>query len=484
MILVFAFGFAIPSMAVDSTCAKVEYSGNSKEYSTFSLAWNSAVDAAKTGNSVVFTIYKDWDSDDKGSFGTGSAYSAGALYCNYKGDITIDLNGCAINRNLYTPQGNGSVIYTNSKLTIIDSNHDNASSYGDIKGGIITGGSNTSSGGGICVSDSATLNLKGITILNCVSTDEGGAIAVDSESATVNIEDVAFYNNRTYDSSTECYGGAIYNDGGTLNIKNSLFEGNYSEDDGGAIYDDGGKISVKDTKFYSNSSNEEGGAIFLNDTENASIDRCAFVQNTANENGGAVYVDSVGSSAFFNDCKMHYNDAKEDGGAVYINCDKVFINSGEYTKNTAGKNGGGIYVDSMNDVNAYGKMIVSDNTVGGKQNDLCLQNGTFSEAYIYCGGFTEGASVWLCSTDNGSHLAITGIDKYQFNNYIHFDEGYGLDRIEEHKISDNGIRAEGSALGNGNIILICVLAAIVVIAAVAMIIYSKKKKKGVSANAD
>ncbi|MCQ2470806.1 MAG: hypothetical protein MJ147_02070 [Clostridia bacterium] len=458
-------------MAVSTIDAVVEYGGNVKEYTTFSSAWNAATNAAKYGNNVVFKLCKDWN-------------SSGIIYCNFDGDITIDLNGHAINRNISAPKNGGEVICAESNLTIIDSNHDNASSYGDIKGGIITGGANTSAGGAICVHDSATVNIKGITILNCVSTDEGGAIAIDSENATVNIEDVAFYNNRTYDASTECYGGAIYNDGGTLNIKNSLFEGNYSEDDGGAIYDDGGKLNIKDTTFYFNSSNEEGGALFLNDTKTDSIDRCTFKQNTANEDGGAVYVESVENNAFFNECKMHYNDAKENGGAVYINCDKVFLNSGEYTKNTAGENGGGIYVDSMNDVNAYGKLIVSDNTVNGKQNDLCLQNGTFSEAYIYCGGFTDGASVWLCSTDNNSRLAITGIDKYQFNNYIHFDEGYGLDRIEEHKISDKDIRAEGSALGNGNIILICVLSAIVVIAAVAMIIYSKKKKKGVSANAD
>lgn len=476
MLLVFTLSFVVPSSAADDSLrATVKYGSEVKNYTSFKDAWNSAVDAAGSQKDVVFTLYKNWQADSNGSFGSGSGFKDGAIYYNKQNNITIDLNGCTIDRNMYIPIDGGAVIYVASKMTVIDSKPDEYSSAGIVRGGVITGGANNERGGGIVISDGATLNFNGGTILNCVSTDDGGAIGIEGEKAKLNVDGGSFYGNRTYDASGECCGGAVYADKASINIKNAVFEGNYAEDKGGAIYAVGGNFSVTGTEFYSNSSLEEGGAVYLTDEQKTSFEKSVFVKNKSADNGGAIYIDS-NAGTYLTDCRMCYNTSENNGGALFVNGDKTFINSGEYRFNSASVYGGGIYVDSAYDINAAGKLIINDNTAKNKSGNLCLQNGTFSTAYLFCGGFYEGSSVSIGSTDNGSRLAISGIDKYQYNNYIRFDDGFTSDKIEQHKVTDEGIRAEGSALGNGNVIIVAVLSGLIIVAVIGMTIYSKKKK--------
>ena len=174
---------------------------------------------------------------------------------------------------------------------------------------------------------------------------------------------------------------------------------------------------------------------------------------------------------------MYYNHAASEGGAVFINADKVFFIGGCIQYNTASKYGGGIYVDSMYDINASGKLVIKDNTVNGKASDVCLQDGTASTAYLYCGGLYEGSSVWLCSNETGSQLAIKGIDKYQYTNYIHFDDGFTAGKINSSSVSSDNIRAIASVLGNGNIIYICIAMLIIMITAVVTVSVKRKKER-------
>lgn len=466
MLLVFALSFAVPSSAADaSTCATVKYGSEEKNYTSFKDAWNSAVDAAGSQKDVVFTLYKNWQADSNGSFGSGAGFKDGAIYYNKQNNITIDLNGCTIDRSIYTPIDGGAVIYVASKMTVIDSKPDEYSSAGIVKGGVITGGANNERGGGIVISDGAALIFNGGTILNCVSTDDGGS----------------FYGNRTYDASGECCGGAVYADEASINIKNAVFEGNYAENDGGAIYAVDGDLSVEGTEFYSNSSRKEGGAVYLTGEQKTSFEKCVFEKNKSADNGGAIYIDS-NTGTYLTNCRMYYNTSENNGGTLFVNGEKTFINNGEYRFNSASAYGGGIYVDSAYDINVSGKLIITDNTVKDQSSNLCLQNGTFSTAYLFCGGLYDGSSVSIGSTDSSSRLAISGIDKYQYNNYIRFDDGFTVDRIEQHQTSDEGIRAEGSALGSGNFIIVAVLTGIIIVAVIGITVYSKKKRKGAAVN--
>lgn len=481
LIIAFALSMSLSILSyAEDTCATVISNGSSVSYSSFSEAWSKAVELGNSGE-VTFVLNKDWQADASGSLGSGSGFNNGALTYSGGNNLTIDLNGCSIDRNLFKPTSGGNVLYVNSTVTITDSRSDEYTVSKLFKGGAIKNGSNSSRGGGIVVADNATLNFNGGTILNCVSTDDGGAISISGSGAHLNVDGGSFYGNRTYDSSGECCGGAVYSDAATVKINNSVFEGNYAEDNGGAIYANNGSVSVTSSLFCSNSSIEEGGAVFADGSVTTEFRSCLFSRNTAsNDDGGAVYCDS-NSGTYFYDCQMNYNYAASEGGAVYINADKVFFIGGSIQYNTAAKYGGGIYVDSLYDINASGKLIIKDNTVNGKASDVCLQDGNASTAYLYCGGFYEGSSVWLCSSGTGSRLAIKGIDKYQYNNYIHFDDGYTAGKINSSSVSSDNIRAIASAFGNGNVLYICIALLIILISAI-VTASVRRKKKGANKN--
>ncbi len=474
----------IPAYAVENpTCAIVTI-GNSNNgtveisYLSFEEAWNKAVEAG-ADSEVTIKLYKNWTGNDSGSLGSGAGFQNGALCYSGAKNLTIDLNGYSIDRNLFKPASGGAVIKVNSTLTIVDSRSDEYTVSNLFKGGTIQNGANSDRGGGIVVADNATLNFNGGTILNCVSTDDGGAISASGSNAKVNINGGGFYGNRTYDASTECCGGAIYGNKATVTVSNATFEDNYAEDDGGAIYVYDGSLTVSSSSFYSNSSKEEGGAVWVGGSAKTTISNSRFERNSSTgDDGGAVYCDSS-SGTYLYDCQMAYNYSASEGGAVHINADRVFVVGGSYQYNTADEYGGGIYVDSMNDINAAGTLVIQNNTSKGKASDLCLQDGAASTAYLYCGGFNAGSSIWLCSNDTNSQLAIKGIDKIQYNNYIHFDDGFTQDKVSASTASDKDIRAVASAFSNGNILFICISGVLIMVFLVFLTRAKiEKKKKG------
>ena len=459
----------------EDKCATVTANDTSTSYSSFEEAWNKAVELGNTSE-VTFTLNNSWKADGSGYLGSGSGFTGGALTYSGKNNLTIDLNGYTIDRNLFKSKDGGAVIYVKSQMTIIDSRKDEYTVSKLFKGGAIENGANDERGGGIVISDNSTLNFNGGTILNCVSTDDGGAISIVGSGANLIVNGGSFYGNRTYEASGECCGGAIYTDEATVKISNSTFEGNYAEDNGGAIYADDGTVSITDSTFYSNSSLEEGGAIFADGDVKTTITNCTFTNNSStNDDGGAIYCDS-GEGTYLNNCQMLYNYSGSEGGAVYINDDKIFVLGGNYQHNTAKDNGGGIYVDSMNDINVSGKLIIKDNTVSDKENDLCLQDGTASTAYLYCGGLYEGSSVYLCSNSKSSHLVIKGIDKFQYNNYIHYDDGFTLSKVNQTSLSSDNTRAVASAIGDGSVVFICIAFVFIIFIAIIFMLITKKKK--------
>lgn len=452
--------------------ATVTVGEKSTSYSTCAEGWNAAVKAAQSTENVVFTLKSDWRADKSGSFGTGSGFKDGAVYCSAAKLVTMDLNGHTLDRDFTVSHDDGAVIYVASELVIKDSSPTSGGISENVTGGIITGGYNDDNGGGIVLLEGATLNLNGGTIANCISNSDGGAIYLDNEKASLYIDGAMLYGNHSYDGS----GGAVYCDDGMVIIDNAIIEGNHAEDDGGAIYMDEGKITVTNTSFYGNSALEEGGAVYLADGTQSEMEACTFMHNYSEDGGGAVYVNSDDGTNI-KSCTMLCNTCDENGGALYTNGDKVFIVGGNYQQNTAAEKGGGIYVDSMYDINIAGKLVVKNNTVNGKENNLCLQDSTFTTAYLYCGGLYEGSEIWLSSSDEDDRLAVANIDAYQYRNYINFDDGFSEDRLEIHQESQDDIRAAGSALGDGNYLTVAILGGAVAVIAVALVIYAVRKKE-------
>ncbi len=151
---------------------------------------------------------------------------------NFAGDYTINLSGqLSFSKNL-TIDGAGHNIIINSQIT----------------------------GSLFYVNSAITLNLNALTVANGnAGFSYGGAIY--NNGGTVNITNSFFSGNHADNS----LGGAIYNNG-TSNITNSTFSGNHADSSmfggaGGAIYNAVGTVNVTNSTFSGNYA-KTGGDIF------------------------------------------------------------------------------------------------------------------------------------------------------------------------------------------------------------------------------
>lgn len=238
---------------------------------------------------------------------------------------------------------------------------------------------------------------KSNTFTNNSSNNAGGAVYVGTQSpgdntngiyTTVHIYGNTFTKNTTNWGS----GGALYVDSGTqrndlgLEVVGATFTGNQAinSSSSGAVRIYGVPTSFKDCEFANNTTEQShGGAVWVNRTKRFDMDNVTFTGNTAgavrNDGwGGAIFINEIPSSfeaAFtWNNVTFEGNTSHSHGGAVGINTNvyltlnatnitasnnksislnggAFYLSQGRYTltdavfeNNTAGNNGGAIYV--------------------------------------------------------------------------------------------------------------------------------------------
>ena len=146
------------------------------------------------------------------------------------------------------------------------------------------------------------------------------------------------------------------------------------------------------------------------------------------------------------------------------------------TSNKAEKNGGGVYVDSLRDIGVQGKVIVRNNTNStGEKNDLCLQSGVTSTAYLTNGGLYDGSMIYITSTTKDKILAAKEISKFQSSRYIKANNGKAV--FDDSSAQQMEEKFVSSVVGPGSIAVIAGGAAAVVLTVV-IINLRKKKTKG------
>ena len=145
--------------------------------------------------------------------------------------------------------------------------------------------------------------LANVTLANANVDSEGGAIDI-SYGKLVFLKNVTFVNNSAQS------GGAIYNDGASLNVSDCSFDNNVaSYNDGGAIYNAGASLNVSGCVFVNNSAERTGGAIYNYDGSGFTVSNSTFVNNNASNDCSAIY-SSVSCTA--NDNWWGTNDSKWD----------------------------------------------------------------------------------------------------------------------------------------------------------------------------
>ncbi|MCQ2445400.1 MAG: hypothetical protein MJ141_00755 [Clostridia bacterium] len=452
---------------VEKSLKAVVQSGETvREYADLERALIDAKESAHLGNKTVLQLYADLT-------------LAHPLEIQSGWDFTLDLNGFIVDRGrmgYMASDGYVISVFNGAKLTIEDSDPESTRFSTTIRGGVITGGAGSSVGGGIIVNAGSTLVMNGGNIANCVTDDHGGAIRVAGEGAKITIRNAGFYGNRTYKSSDNCHGGAIFGDDDcVINISDSIFEGNYSEDNGGAIYLNDGRLAATNCIFSGNKSLDDGGAVYVESGASAAMDNCRFYQNRADGDGGAVYCNSSEGTRMTG--KFFGNTAGDDGGAVYVCGDAVCPADAEVRLNQAGDDGSGVYVDEMYDLNVQGLLSIRDN-VNAKsvKDDVFLNNTIYASAHIYDGGLYDGSEVYVRADDAG-HEVIENVSEYQAA-FFKSDVSGRNTTFKVDPTKPEFYSLVTSAVGRGDLLFIVISALLGTAVVVFLVIRQKKNGKG------
>ena len=163
-------------------------------------------------------------------------------------------------------------------------------------------------------------------------------------------------------ASQGIYGGAIYNNGGTVTINGGLIEGNANTSTGfvhgGAIYSNNGTVTINGGKIKDNgvktsyTSSDQGGAIYLYGSDKLSIGDSAILDGNCSYTGGAIYSSSGATINIDGDVVIKNSTSFGNGGAIYAYSTKLKLGGTAMISNcqsTSG-NGGGLFVDNNSQV--------------------------------------------------------------------------------------------------------------------------------------
>ena len=222
----------------------------------------------------------------------------------------------------------------------------------------------------------AVLNWYDGTITKNEREYYGGGIRMVGK-CTFNMYGGLISNNKCY----KAHGGGIGADGGggVINIYAGTFSGNTAKQSGGAIMGKKAAINIYGGLFTKNSATDNGGAIY-NEVGNVTIAGGTFSYNKAphEKNAKGNYVGQGGAVFVRGDAKNKYgirlrisggnfygNEAWKGGAVLTLTYVQVNITGGKFYQNTAGNNGGGVFIANDCRGSVSGCSIYENKAVSG-----------------------------------------------------------------------------------------------------------------------
>lgn len=236
----------------------------------------------------------------------------------------------------YSGANGGAFSLLNGKATL---NHcvfdgcSNTQSLSNAKGGVIRVDASGNATFKNCSFSNNTVSSHGgvfyvagtVTATDCAFTDNsalgnGGAVYIDS-GGTVTANGCTFGESDHPNRST-LQGGAIYLNGGTINLDGCTLSNNEATTNGGAIQTNGGTLNAYDCYFLENKSTKTGGVIQAAGETAIRLNQCVFVDNasvggntsdwddTVNQtsNTSVLYIGGT-STIFLNGCYLGQSSA-------------------------------------------------------------------------------------------------------------------------------------------------------------------------------
>lgn len=219
-----------------------------------------------------------------GSVGIDTAGTAGAVYAGPNTVLTI--NGTDISDT--TARNDGGAVYLASGAAMT------------LRNGSVFGTMAYGNGGAVYAENGTSLVFEGVRFYGSSASTGGavytaGNIAVSDSTFgaphsfyrsadTEKVEGKTYY---LYNPGTDSYEITLFND--SLELYESIAD--YSSNaalEGGAIYVDGGRLELNASSLYDNYA-DQGGAIYLNGNATLIAANSTFYANTAEQQGGAIY---------------------------------------------------------------------------------------------------------------------------------------------------------------------------------------------------
>ena len=206
--------------------------------------------------------------------------------------------------------------------------------------------------------DGGAIHAEGsVSLTNCIiahnfAEDDGGAISINVENKTLNIDSCNISHNSCVDD-----GGAIRVLNSKMILNSTAISNNSSPSTGGAISANG-IIDITNSTFSYNNASSIGGAIRNFENGNITCTNSTFSNNTADYRGGAI---SNTGTISFDHCSIAYNSSGDLGGGIRN------YNAGECSfKNTliAANNGSAApnISQSLGNIISQGHNFIADTT--------------------------------------------------------------------------------------------------------------------------
>ncbi|MCL2477100.1 MAG: hypothetical protein FWE73_07555, partial [Candidatus Bathyarchaeota archaeon] len=344
----------------------------------------------------------------------------------------LELAGIIVTHKDNAAGGNGVIVQTNSKLSLLDGEIVGNTGSPDIEyigyqvgggvknyghfsmiGGTITDNTTNDWGGGVF--NSGAFEMLGGTITGNTTKGCGGGVH-NARNSKFTMSEGEISNN------TANSGGGVYNQG-IFTMENGIILHNTATSGGGGVHNDGNTYTNKFTmlggKIFNNNVTYYGGGIYNNRSGHITIAGGESSYNKALR-GGGIYNDSGNCS--LSGGTISYNNATDSGGGIYHDFGKCDLAGISISNNSANANGGGIHNTGNGDFTIKDS-IISNNTA-------CYGGGMYTN-----GDFTMMMSKGAISNNTACYGG--GI----YNNYGSFTMSKGT-------ISNNNASSSGGGIYN------------------------------------
>ena len=403
-----------------------------------------AIDSAKEGQTVVL------NKNTSGSINIAKWIKLNLNDHTINGDVKVDLTG-----------KKGETATSQDGKTTVDKKV-------EITGGTITGA--TDSGVTIKNAEDTNVLLKDLTIKDNKGKQGGGVHIENSQNVTIDhciIQDnkttevspntgasvdigagggvfvsdksrVTIQNGSTIQGNTGTRGGGIYVENSTVEVKNSMIDGNTADDVpkkapnsnkglGGGIYSYESTLTVTDSTISGNEAkgstsliwynskdeissealgNGGGGICAVGKKSDVTLDGVTVTGNKAtySKKGTGAGIEAQGGSLTVKDSTISNNEAQGNGGGIFSAEGNVLDVSGSTIQGNKADNGGGIHMGEARDTSKTpSKATITDTKI--------LENeaiGSGEGGGVYVGGPRADATLKGCTVANNKSVSTGG----------------------------------------------------------------------------